>query len=73
MGVKTAMAGITFSAGSKAQAAAIGLDLADYVLGIQLTCQELTQKMNFLVSDITTPASDTTPGTTLGSQITALA
>lgn len=73
MGVKTALAGITFTTGGKNQAAALGLDLADFVLGMQLGCQELTQKMNFLVNDVLTPAG--TEGaniTTINTQITSL-
>jgi hypothetical protein len=72
MGVKTALVGITFTAGDYTQAAAIGLDLNDFVLGIELTCQEITQKLNFLKSDILTPASDAGNATTLTTQITAL-
>jgi hypothetical protein len=73
MGVKTALAGITFTTGGKNTAAALGLDLADFSLGMQLTCQELTAKMNFLVTDVLTPAG--TEGsniTTVNNQITAL-
>ncbi len=73
MGVKTALAGITFTTGGKNQAAIVGLDLADYVLGMQLTCQELTQKMNFLVNDVLTPAgSEGSNISTINTQITAL-
>lgn len=74
MGVKTALAGITFTTQGKAAAAAIGLDLADYILGLQLTCQEMTVKMNFLVNDVLTPAgSESSNITTVNNQITALA
>lgn len=74
MGVKTALAGITFTTQGKAAAAALGLDLPDYVAGMQLTCQELTQKMNFLVNDVLTPAgSEGSNITTVNAQVTALA
>lgn len=74
MGVKTSLAGITFTTGGKNQAAALGLDLADFNLGMQLTCQELTQKMNFLVNDVLTPAGTESANiTTVNAQITALA
>jgi hypothetical protein len=73
MGVKTAVAGITFTTQGKAAAAAIGLDLPGYILEMQLTCQELTQKMNFLINDVLTPAgSEGSNITTMNSQITAL-
>lgn len=73
MGVKTALAGITFTGTGKNTAAALGLDLADFVLGMQLTCQEMTQKMNFLVADVLTPAgTESSNITTINSQITAL-
>lgn len=73
MGVKTALVGITFTAAGKAQAAIVGVDLADFVAGIELTCQELTQKINFLVNDVLTPAgSEASNITTMNSQITAL-
>jgi hypothetical protein len=73
MGVKTALAGITFTTQGKNGAAALGLDMADYVLGMQLTCQELTAKMNFLITDVLTPAgSEGSNITTVNAQITAL-
>jgi len=73
MGVKTALAGITFTGTGKQIAANVGLDLNDFVLGMQLTCQELTQKMNFLVNDVLTPAgTESSNITTVNSQITAL-
>jgi crotonobetainyl-CoA:carnitine CoA-transferase CaiB-like acyl-CoA transferase len=46
MGVKTTLAGITFTAGGKQQAANVGVDLADLVAGMELACQELTAKLN---------------------------
>jgi len=73
MGVKTAVGAITFTAAGKNAAAALGLDLPDYIAGIRLTCDELTAKMNFLVNDVLTPAG--TEGsniTTVNAQITAL-
>jgi hypothetical protein len=73
MGVKTAIAGITFTTGGKNQAAIVGVDILDFVAGMQLTCQELTQKINFLINDVLTPAG--TEGaniTTLNTQVTNL-
>jgi len=73
MGVKTAVAGITFTTGGKNAAAALGLDLADYVLGMQRQCQELTAQMNFLINDVLTPAgTEASNITTMNTQITAL-
>lgn len=72
MGVKTVMAGLTFTNTDKATAIALGLDLADFNAGIQLTCQELIQKLNFLVNDVLTPSSDSSNVTTLNTEITAL-
>lgn len=74
MGVKTALAGITFTTQGKAQAAIVGLDLPDFVLGMQLACQELTVKMNYLVNNVLTPAgSESSNITTVNAQVTALA
>jgi hypothetical protein len=73
MGVKTNLVGITFTAGGKSQAALVGVDLADFVAGIELTCQELTNKMNFLINDVLTPAgTEASNITTLQTQITNL-
>lgn len=73
MGVKTALTGITFTTNGKNAAAAIGLDLPDFILGLGLTCSEMTQKMNFLVTDVLTPAgSESSNITTVNAQITAL-
>jgi hypothetical protein len=73
MGVKTSLVGITFTAGGKQQAANVGVDIADFVAGIELTCQEMTQKLNFLINDVLTPAGTEAANiTTLQAQITAL-
>jgi len=73
MGVKTALAGITFTTNGKNQAAIVGLDLPDFVLGMQLACSELTTKMNFLVNNVLTPAgSEGANITTVNAQVTAL-
>jgi hypothetical protein len=73
MGVKTALAGITFTATGLQKAQAIGCDMPDLMLGINLTIAELQQKLNFLVADVLTPAG--TEGaniTTINTQLTAL-
>jgi hypothetical protein len=73
MGVKTSIAGVALTTQGKQQAQNVGLDVADYMLGIQLTCQELTAKLNFLISDVLTPAgTEASNITTLQAQITAL-
>lgn len=73
MGVKTALAGITFTTGGKNQATIATADLTGLMLGMQLKCQELIAEMNYIVSDILTPASTESANiTTINSQITAL-
>lgn len=72
MGIKTNLAGITFTTADKAAAVALGLDLVGFVADMELACQELTEKLNFLVSDVLTPASDASTVTTVTTQITAL-
>jgi hypothetical protein len=73
MGIKTALAGITVSAGAITQAETIGSDLNGLMAEAQTRCQELTALLNFIKNDILTPASDSSNATTLGTQITALA
>lgn len=72
MGIKTNLAGITFTTQDKATAVALGLDLVGYVADMELACQELTEKLNFLVSDVLTPAGDSSNVTTVNTQATAL-
>jgi hypothetical protein len=73
MGVKTTLAGITFTTGGKQQAANVGVDLADLVAGMELACQELTAKLNFLINDVLTPAgTEASNITTLNTHITNL-
>lgn len=73
MGVKTALAGITFTTGGKAQAAIATADLLDMVAGLELKCQEMIVTMNYLISDILTPSgTESSNITTINSQITAL-
>jgi hypothetical protein len=73
MGIKTNLSGITFTAGGKATAAAAGLDLVDFVAGIELACTEMSIKMSYLVNDILTPSgTEATNITTINTQITSL-
>jgi bisphosphoglycerate-dependent phosphoglycerate mutase len=73
MGVKTALAGITFTTGGKNQAVAVGNDLAGTMLDLQLECQEIINRMNYLVNNILTPAGGESANiTTINAQITAL-
>lgn len=73
MGVKTNVAGISLTGGDITQAATLGIDAKALLLEIQLHCQEATQKMNVLITDVLTPASDSSNITTLNTAITALA
>lgn len=73
MGIKTALAGITLTAGDITQAESIGTDAKGEMLNAQLKCQELTALLNFLITDVLTPASDAGNISTLNTQITALA
>lgn len=73
MGVKAALTGITFTATGNNKAQAVGVDMADLMLGINLGIAEIQQKLNFLVADVLTPAG--TEGaniTTINTQLTAL-
>lgn len=73
MGIKTALAGITLTAGDITQAETIGTDAKGEMLNAQLKCQELTVLLNYLITDVLTPAGDSSNVTTLNTQITALA
>jgi hypothetical protein len=73
MGVKTALAGITFTTGGKNQAEIAGTDLAGMISECQLACQEITNKLNYLVADVLTPAGTEAANiTTINTQITNL-
>jgi hypothetical protein len=56
MGVKTALAGITFTTGGKNQAEIAGADLAGMIQECQLACAEVVAKLNYLVNDVLTPS-----------------
>jgi hypothetical protein len=73
MGIKTSLAGVTFTAGAKANAVALGVDMTGFVADVQLAMSEVTTKMNFLINDVLTPAGTEAANiTTLQAQITAL-
>jgi hypothetical protein len=72
MGIKTNLVGITFTTQDKVTAVALGLDLVGFVADMELACQELTDKLNFLINDVLTPAGDISNTTTINTQITAL-
>jgi hypothetical protein len=72
MGVKTTLAGITFTAGDKTQAEALGTDLTGFMELCTLKCQELTEMLTFLNTDILTPAGDSSNASTITTQITNL-
>ena len=72
MGVKTNIAGLTFTNADKTQAEALGLDIAGFMAGVQLECQELVDKLNFFISDVLTPTGDSANITAINAQITAL-
>jgi hypothetical protein len=73
MGVKTTLAGITFTTGGKAQAEIAGCDLAGMMEVIEMHCQEATNMLNYLVNDVLTPAGTESANiTTINTQITNL-
>ena len=73
MGVRANLLGVTFTTGGKNQAAAVGVDLADFVAGIELTMSEVIAKLNFLVNDVLTPSgTEASNITTINTQITSL-
>lgn len=73
MGVKAALAGITYTAGGKNQAQLVGVDLPDTMLGLSLQIAEIQTKINFLINNVLTPAGGESSNiTTLNSQLTAL-
>lgn len=73
MGVKAALAGITYTTGGKNYAAGVGLDLPDTMLGLSLQIAEIQTKINFIINNVLTPAGGESSNiTTLNSQLTAL-
>jgi hypothetical protein len=72
MGVKTALAGITLTDDDIAQAETLGIDAKGILVGAQAGCDDIIAKLNVLVNDVMTPASDSDNATTLGTEITAL-
>lgn len=73
MGVKTSLAGITFTTGGKNQAEIAGADLTGLIAECQLKCQEAVAVLTYLVNDVLTPAGTESANiTTINTQITAL-
>lgn len=72
MGVRAALAGITLTGGDNTQAGTNGIGAAGMLALAQLKCQEATQILNVLITDVLTPASDAGNITTINTQITAL-
>ena len=72
MGVRTALLGVTLTAGDITQAEQLGTDIKGAMALAELKCQEITVLLNYLVNDVLTPAGDTTNAATLTNQITAL-
>jgi hypothetical protein len=72
MGVKTNVAAISPIAASFTQAETLGIDVKGLLASIQLKCQEATQMLNVLATDVATPASDSTFSTAISTAITAL-
>jgi hypothetical protein len=72
MGVRANLAAITLTAGDITQAESLGIDAKANLALAQLKCQEITTLLNFLVTDVLTPASDAGNITTINTQITSL-
>ena len=72
MGVKATLAGVTLSAADISQAKALGIDANGLMAVAQAKCDDLKQLLGVLVTDVLTPAGDSTNATTLTNQITAL-
>jgi hypothetical protein len=73
MGVKTACAGITYTAGGRAKAQQVGLDIDAHMAEINLGITEIQTKINFLINNVLTPAGGESSNiTTLNTQLTAL-
>ena len=54
------------------QAETLGIDAKGLMVVAQAKCDDLKQLLSVLVSDVLTPAGDSTNSTTLTNQITAL-
>jgi hypothetical protein len=52
MGVKTTLAGITFTAGGKNQAATAGCDINGMIAELQLHCSEMNAQLIYLVTEL---------------------
>lgn len=72
MGVRATLNAITFTTQDLQKAAAVGTDLTDMMNGISLALQEIMVKLQFLSTDILTPAGDATNAATFATEITAL-
>jgi hypothetical protein len=70
VGIKTTMAGVTYSAAHLANAQKVSQDVASANSLVQLHCTELIRHLNVLLA--TTPAADTANIATLNAQIAAL-
>lgn len=72
MGVKTALSGVTLTAGDLQKAELISADPVGLMSEAVIKCQELIDLLTFIVGDIMTPASDSANISTLNTQISAL-
>jgi hypothetical protein len=73
MGVKAALNGITFTGTGLTKATTVGVDIVDMMAGISLGIAEIQAKLNFLITDVLTPAgTEASNITTINTQLTAL-
>jgi hypothetical protein len=72
MSVKSSIAAITPTAADVTQAEKLGVDLTGCLYNLQLKCDEIVDLLNFLNTDVFTPAGDTTNAATLTAQVTAV-
>jgi hypothetical protein len=72
MGVKTTLAGISLSNTDIQDAEKISADLNGQLEIAEVKCAEVINLLNFIITDILTPAGDSANITTLQNQISAL-
>jgi phage terminase large subunit-like protein len=72
MGVKAILAGVTLTAADITQAEALGIDAKGMMATAQAKCDDLKQMLGVTITDVLTPAGDSTNATTLTNQMTAL-